>query len=943
MDRRAFGFWGLDLDDDSYAQALAAIGVIPSFRAPVRDPLTPGIRELLTTALDPKHEFVSYTFNVNLAWIIQEAAGHHPKVHQAPANVFSQSWKEAVGLRKKPFRLEIDQQSFPPSADLSWLSSQLALNAVGAASVYARQDDPDSAVAWEWPLRIGLIPDARSRKLRAELEEDPYPQLFELIELKLVHECDLLLLPYSLRASVEALLKLNGRITADCVLVMGGLKTEYSRALNLLNTLRTEVDTAGVGVLFVPRSQRGAWFHQALIHISHNEPIDVALRTTARDLSLTSPLLIASRRLVEHANLQSSVKRLAKVIQSVPRTRSITLPEDVADRLHVSRGTQPAERTGKELLEAAEDFSWSNETGDATATVKLRKAAEEQTENRIRIARANGGSETAEAREDRRRVQVQIYENEDEGIKLVDRALRTSRSYQLLVRIGLGDQKWKDADTTFPSHLLPRRAEGHELKVVFYELPRAENKPVKAQIAELYLQPDPTKASTSAPFYFRTGEAPYNLAARIVILHENRVLQTLRLKVSVIDSAEASDHEKIELNVETFVNGFSGLENRTPYDAALIVNDNEHGNVGVTAISKSRVAFREPKGIDGDLNWISQQLSKLSDIFREPVPLTNAEMLKVLTGLAHHGRLILESLPEEAIEIVSRGKRIQIVEAQQGAFLPAEFFYDRYAPVDYAPLCDHVEQGLRATPALLACPHGDDDTVVCPTAFWGFSRVLERRPHVSLEKGDDYELGEPSIERNSLGLFNKTIFGISSKMRDEDRLQVAEILNRVTSGNAVEAQTWQDWVQQVQVQSPSLLVLIPHTEPDEQAIPTLEISDDVLKLSRIEEKHVLGQNKTNPLVLLLGCSTNKTPIAFHSFVERFKKKKAAVVIGTLSVVRARHSVNFLERFFKTLEIYRKEPGATLGDVLLEVRQKLLAEGDPFVLSLMVYGDAEWQL
>lgn len=942
MDRRAFGFWGLDLDEDSFAQALAAVGVLPDLRAPVRDPLKADVRRRLASVLNTKQEFVSFRFNLNLAWIIEEAAGHHPKVQQAPAQLFSESWKEAVERRKKPFRLEIDRQSFPISADLSWLSAQLSLTAVGSASVYARQDDPDSPVAWEWPLRIGLIPDARARKLREELETDPYPQLFELIELKTVHECDLLLLPYSLRASVEAVLTLNGKITADCVLVMGGLKTEYSRALNLLNTLRTEVDTAGVGVLFVPRSQRGAWFHQALIHISHNEPIDVALRTTARDLSLTSPLLIASRRLVEHANLQSSVKRLAKVIQSVPRTRSITLPEDVADRLHVTRGTQPAERTGKELLEGAENYTWSRETGDATATVELRKAAEDQTENRIRIARANGGSETAEAREDRRRVQVQIYENGDEGIKLVDRALRTSRSYQLLVRIGLADQKWEDADTTFPSHLLPRRAEGHELKVVFYELPRAENKPVQTQIAELYLPPDPTKESTSAPFYFRTVEAPYNLAARIVILHENRVLQTLRLKVSVVD-AEASDQEKIELNVETFVNGFSGLENRTPYDAALIVNDDEHGEIGVTAISKSRVSFREPKGIDGDLNWISQQLSKLSDIFKEPVPLTNPEMLKILTGLAHHGRLILESLPEEAIEIVSRGKRIQIVEAQQGAVLPVEFFYDRYAPMDHAPLCDHVEEGLRATPALLACPHGDDDTVVCPTAFWGFNRVLERRPHVSLEKGDDYELGEPSIERNSLGLFNKTVFGISSKMRDEDRFQVADILNRVTSGNAVEAQTWQDWVQQVQAQSPSLLVLIPHTEPAEDEVPTLEISDDVIKVSRIEEKHLLGQNKTNPLVLLLGCSTNKTPIPFHSFVERFKRKKAAVVIGTLSVVRARHSVNFLERFFKTLESYRKQPGATLGDVLLEVKQKLLAEGDPFVLSLMVYGDAEWQL
>jgi len=75
-------------------------------------------------------------------------------------------------------------------------------------------------------------------------------------------------------------------------------------------------------------------------------------------------------------------------------------------------------------------------------------------------------------------------------------------------------------------------------------------------------------------------------------------------------------------------------------------------------------------------------------------------------------------------------------------------------------------------------------------------------------------------------------------------------------------------------------------------------------------------------------------------VARFKKKGAALVIGTLSPIRGRHATRFVKGFLAALQ---SRKGVAFGDVLLAAKRAMLAQGDPFALTLIAYGDADWRL
>lgn len=936
MSRDAFALWGVELDDIVFAQALAAWGVLAAQSAlPTPAPLVPE----LTAALQAGQRGDTIPLSLQ------------PEPPTEPAAAFAAAWQAAIRQAHAIVRLAIRTPLGMPRVAGAWLVEQLSRPEVGAASVFLQVDEPRVAVAWNWPIRLGLLSDPRSGAMRLALRDSRWSTLFRLVDVESTEgECDLLLLASNVRSALASILQRPGRLAADCVLVLGGFKVEAWRAESLVQALRTEVGTAGVAVLFVPRGRRPVWFDHFIVELSHNSPIDVALRTAATRSMLQAPFLAASPALVANARLDRYVERLGRHLKALGG-HGVELPQPsrVADRLGISPPPGPEGSPTRDLGEelATNAFGYLHETGDATRVAEATRELEAQTRGPVRLAMADGGGEPRERPEpDPRHLQARFRVGDANG-PVAARALGLGTLYLVAVWIGLPQADAAVAPTPFPSHLLPASVVGWTLTIVFHELGGLGPVPrPQPRRAEVHLPPD----GDSQPCLFpvRTASQPGDFKARLIVLHEGRVLQTALLRARVVEQPAAQAEDTIALETEVLVRpGFHDLESRATFDAALVVNHDEQETSGVVAATDAAVAFFEPVGVDKSLRAIQQIVSQLTDLKASPASLRDPDMLKILRSLAEHGRIIRDCLPAAVGDRLARARAIQVVEAREGAFLPVEFFYERPAPSAGADLCDHGLQALREGRGDSPCST-DDESVICPTAFWGFNRVIERRPHGPVKNGE-FQLSEPTTARGQLSLFRQALLGASEKVKDAD-IQgpkgAEPTLQAATGGRLTRVRTWREWRQAVQADSPSLLVLLPHSlnHPEDANMAALEIGADLLKSAHLEKPYVCGPAcQVGPVVLLLGCSTELTDIAYQSFVGRFKAKGAALVLGTLATIRGRHAVPFLRELVAALQAAAQREGATFGSALLEVKQRMLARGNPFVLALAAYGDAGWRL
>jgi len=155
---------------------------------------------------------------------------------------------------------------------------------------------------------------------------------------------------------------------------------------------------------------------------------------------------------------------------------------------------------------------------------------------------------------------------------------------------------------------------------------------------------------------------------------------------------------------------------------------------------------------------------------------------------------------------------------------------------------------------------------------------------------------------------------------------------------------WAEWERAIAEDSPSLLLLLPHSQEDpaHPGISGLEIGGVLLTRPELETSYVAGPAAAAPVVLLLGCSTQLSEVPFLNFVEAFKRERAALVIGTLATIRGRRAVAFVAELLAELKAAAGSE-RTFGEVFLATRRRLLAGGDGFALSLTAYGDVGWRL
>jgi len=499
-------------------------------------------------------------------------------------------------------------------------------------------------------------------------------------------------------------------------------------------------------------------------------------------------------------------------------------------------------------------------------------------------------------------------------------------------------------------------SEGHyELQLAFIPLKGTRNRGKPQLHSRTFVMS--TGELPPVDFKVVTGSDSEEYRARLLVIHRNRVVQSLLFAVVISKIALTEPH--LQLIVENDVKpNLSYLQNGSAFDLSLVLNHNDEDQAGVIAVRPNRVSFREPEGnFKTSLDSIRTILWSLNSAWDPNEEHDPEHLEEQLRDLARHGNILRDALfgAEPDLEVFTapivykpdHPLRLQVVEAKAGSYLPVEFFYDFRSPRPDARLCAKYRLGDFPSATCTGCQDRGSRDVICPIGFWGVSRVIERRPKdASLPMGANYECSEPLGERQRLILTAQALLGSSEKVLPADQTEISQILTR--RGKApLQAECWATWEGYIQANRPSLLVAVAHTSVVSNLL-SLEIRKSHLLVCDIESELVRRQVDENPVVILLGCQTKFADEPLQSAAARFKQKGAALVISTVAIMRGAQAPACMAALIEEIDkasamsAYQRKKGmATAGIVILRAKQKLLRSGHAIGMCLTANGDAEW--
>lgn len=937
MNRNDFGSWGIELSPEDFRRALAVYGLWYSEY------------ELLDRIIK-----VVETDQI-LQWVdpLQSRRPLQPNLYSA--RQLADIWTSVIDKYGEPIdekyhndrpqiRIEI---SGADAVRNLWYVEQLSKPEVRATSVYAGIYKA-SEIVWDWPLRVGLMSDPESRKLRGEIESlagnSPWiKNLIKFIDFQTGEtECDLLLLPQDLRSAMSAVLQAPRALNTDCVVVLGRL--EDDRSVALLEALRTQARASGIAIAYVPNRStpygtlRAIWFKELLRQISHNQPIDVALFRASRDrdVKIDTPLLFATRELVESTLVSRRLDQFAKQISLEPQFR---LPKSPPPFQGGREPDPPQQEESPDWHKMFQKTIWDHEGDTASALIRGRNEVEATQ------------SETVAPPRSPRWIQAEVWEQSQNERRAVKQFLRPETTYSVVVFIGTSSDNSISADRPFNEEALPPGKNDHELVVSFSE-PQISPEP---QVATIVLPKEGN--SSSCEFFLNLPAEISAINARITILHRNRILQTALLQAQVLNTENTETSKKIELIVESMIRpGMQDLSSRTWFDGALIMNHASDGTAQITKAVGEKVTRVQIGDLSETIKWFDDKITEVAEKWATLEHLESKKSRLLLLGCAMNGSALYDGLitAQRADDALVKADRVQVLSTRYGARFPIEFIYDRMAPLPDAPLCPNAKQSLLDGKCDGSCPTGtDEEKVICPLGFWGLNRIIERHAYDPEDMKDlagaDFGLqSEPVIGRNRLNVLANAIVAASAKVDAVEAgstQKVIDALDEATGKQSKLVNSWADWATDINSRSPSLLVLLPHTLKDAvSGQQTLEISKkERLVYAHLQRKHVLGESGVpQPVVILMGCKTAAPDIPFESFVLKFRLRGAALVIGTGSSILGRHAAVVTRNFIQDIAAI-KSSNITFGELMLKVRRKLVADGLLMGLCLTSYGDTDWLL
>jgi hypothetical protein len=978
MDRQGLAAWSLELSDEDFACALAALGVLAALGREAGDAMHRDGRWQLGTL--PVLFGQAMKDDRILAWRLLSsqpgvrslrvnfAALGRPASRMTPpeAAALAAIWRDFIGGvahgggPKFGPRLALRGAGRDAAAIMAW-APWLARPEVGAASVYLGDAFAyDGRTDWRWPFTLATLPGDPLTAPLAELQSRFPPDWpFRYIEASRdTPRVEVLVIG---AGAADALARLigSGQRLRCCLVVVAGLGSEAPEAAEpVLRALVARLTAEGVAVLASGTST--AEFADRLNHfayeMTHNQPLDVALVLAFAP----GAQLLFNGDLLKISRLDEALDRVTRRLRALPPKAEVRMTERSFGHLglpsaRMRRAPQRMAPAGEgptgaaapadlaDAIDAARaNFGFHGESHEATAITELaRSLAEEEADPARRAAGPR---------------HVQQKSLRKVAGKFVEERGGYAVGETLMVQVHIGPRRAGSiaAPTAFPEHRLPPQRGAHRLQVVFHE-PRQFDQPMLRDI----LLPKRGDSST-ADFVF-TPRQEGAFEARLSILHRGRVLQTvlLRTQVARSDVARGQGADGIRLDDEAQVRqDWSDLGSRRHFDMALVLNHTAAGQPLLTGVAGRQAWAKSLDGIETPVRKLNELLSDVALSVRDYGDgLDQGENPKLLVGLARVGANLYSLLYGDQLKALHSGDfdvgneavtHLQVVSARPDAVVPLEFMYDFNVPRPDATVCPQHRQALQdgrcpSDCARRAKPNGH----VCPMGFWGLKKVIERHlfdPSAVMPEGAQLAVRAEAVEgREHLDLKLGALIGHSQEVKSTEIAPLLARLGAALGSPVPVARGWVEWLAHVKADGPALLLAFPHNEGKEEDV-LLEIGGEKLYTLGLESDYVRKAAGPPPLVFLLGCDVAGTAQDFSSHIRFFRQAGAAVVVSTIATVFGAHAVRVGEAIVAGL---MAPPGANrrerLGEIIRDAKRAALLDSVPMALCVVAFGDADWRL
>ncbi|MGD0629637.1 MAG: hypothetical protein ABR987_09800, partial [Terracidiphilus sp.] len=520
-----FGPSGLSAEGDELAQALAAAGVIwASVRSyPFPEDEAWMVNRLMTVMKG----------NEVVDWSEPDFFEERFVSHTSGA-LLASAWRQAMGEYQWGFRLKLTVQ--PSYAD--WYIRQLSVPACQIIGMFLHVNAPSNYVDWNWPVRIGFMQDARLARMDVELQRWILKEkswLEPLIQFVDVEKDEPVVDFLFFAKGISVLTTLRNAFTsvrANCLCLMGASSGDWvrlarpdqeSRGDRLAGPIQVSLAlTQAKGAVIAPFGAEDfcSWFTELMRELSHNVSLDLAVKWSSERRG-NSALFASSRILVDATRLSVVADRLSRQLHRAGPAE-LEVSERMSRHLEMPPGKYRPQDIGSQLKRNLENFKFRNESDEATTISRISRDAG-KIEPFVEL-----GEETPETR-----VLQHQLSSEDHPLfnrpPWPDERLEAGFSYNLSLRIGPPKADWRDLNEPFPEDKLPSFEDGHLLTIVFSE-PFFVPQPI---ISTVFL---PARGSSSTcQFRFSVSSERQVFEGRVIVLHENRVLQSALLRAPVQD------------------------------------------------------------------------------------------------------------------------------------------------------------------------------------------------------------------------------------------------------------------------------------------------------------------------------------------------------------------------------------------------------------------------
>lgn len=987
MRKNIVGDWGSALGDGDYACALAALGVLEASgtrqHGPTSDP------DEVAKALE--REFASGkktpTWRCALRNAVSNPTGRLAwldTVHTDAAALAS-GWLRYRSLvshsREAPrlalplvFRDLPDLFAFDDLYD--WLTHPDTQVAAVVVNDGAWQDPP----AWHWPLRIGIPDGPQHSAIVAALDEaqqdhgwiESLTRWFTVGNARDV--CDVLILtPDAIPGILQSK---RSRLRASCVICLEG-PTRPSDTSGDSVALRERLYAAGVAAvspLHHRAGELGRWFTELVREVSHDVPIHVAVTMAGKALG-RDLLILGNPDALDRCRILSIAERQDRIIAGLLRAPKLDLGAD--------EGVlgEPKFGGSAELRDVSEEKASSSAglTPGFARELRERMFTSESVDG-VRVAEDFAQREQGIEQIRRPRwIQANAWRSDGKSAS----SLASGAWNLIAVHIGPTDEY--RADNPFPDSRVGFQGESvvvtaqleiagavvrpltdsspadtmRELAWMLESLsqPELDDGSNMVGLASLEMLLPPTGDSPVAPFAVFPQRRFSTIEGRIAIIHNNRVLQTARVSVSV--GREAHRGQPINVIAETSVHPPDDLEERRQYDAAILVSD-LGGKLHLTVQRDGAVTPVQLDNLEEPISAIRKALKIAAEEWDYSKPMLEQSVFTTtMYTLASHGSALKQHLRKTCGTAVDEWERIHLVPSTT-EFLPLEYVYDGAPPKVTATVCPNMlgalaegscERAIASPAGTSACSNVMSKSFVCPMHFWGFRRTIERNGAVP-DRGAAPALSPsaspPVPGKRPYGSVKAMLFAAADRTflyappeslaAERDALDKAlKALCAVTS-----VSSWDDW-RQAATNKPNLLMLIPHTDQF-QSVSVLEIGNgDLLGRPEIDTS-LSGAGGQPQLLILLGCSAAGVTEDFQPYPEQFRDAGVSIVLAPVAPIRGADAVPIAKHLAQLLlrHLSRPEP-TTFGELLPLVRRELLRQGHPGVIGIVGFGDGDWLL